>query len=235
MVGRAKPDIVKFYKLFFDSDVRSNYYPDTAMRVQFHSTIRTPEAKAIVRGGAGILLLMLCIPAARAASLPHPHRQPRQVVHIIERLEQMCQQAELTANTAVLDTMLSDDYLGIYGDGTLATKAETLDSFKDGTTRFSQIHSWDRKIRVFGSTAVVVSKAQVVGTHDGESLNGTYRYTRVYHRHNGAWKIVSFEASAIHPHKPGHGEGTETGTDAGTAPVAGHSRNVASASAAAMG
>ncbi|MGO8717949.1 MAG: nuclear transport factor 2 family protein [Acidobacteriaceae bacterium] len=188
-----------------------------------------------MRGSVGMLVLLLCVPAARAATLPHPHRQPRQVVHIIEKLEQMWQQAELTADTAVLDTMLSDDYLGIYGDGTLATKAETIDSFKDGSTRFSQIHTWDRKIRVFGSTAVVVSKAQVVGTHDGESLNGTYRYTRVYHRHNGVWKIVSFEASATHPHKSGHGEGTETGTDTGTAPAAGHSRNAASASVATMG
>lgn len=205
------------------------------MRAQFHSTIRTSEAKAIARGGTGILLLLLCIPSARAASLPHPHRQPRRIVHIIEKLEQMWQQAELTANTAVLDTMLSDDYLGIYGDGTLATKAETIDSFKNGSTRFSQIHTWDRKIRVFGSTAVVVSKAQVVGTHDGESLNGLYRYTRVYHRHNGVWKIVSFEASVTRPHKSGHSDHSETGADNSAAPAAGHSRNAAPASAAAMG
>lgn len=162
----------------------------------------------MVRGG--VLLLMLCIPTARAASLPHPHRQPRQVVHIIEKLEQMWKQAQLTANTATMATMLSDNYLGIYADGTLATKAETIDSFKNGTTRFSQIRTWDRKIRVFGNTAVVVSKAQVVGTHDGESLSGLYRYTRVYHRHNGVWKIVSFEASASHERKPGHGNGSKT-------------------------
>jgi ketosteroid isomerase-like protein len=113
----------------------------------------------------------------------------------------MWQQAELTANTSTMATMLSEDYLGIYGDGTLATKAETIDSFKKGTTKFSHIHTWDRKIRVFGSTAVVVSKAQVSGEHDGESLSGYYRYTRVYHRHNGVWQIVSFEASASRPPK----------------------------------
>jgi ketosteroid isomerase-like protein len=174
------------------------------MRAQCHSTIRPSEAKGIARNSIGILLLLLWLPAANATSLPHPHPQPRQIVRIIEKLEGMWQQAELTANTTTMATMLSEDYLGIYGDGTLATKAETIDSFKKGTTKFSQIHTWDRKIRVFGSTAVVVSKAQVTGEHDGESLSGFYRYTRVYHRHNGIWQIVSFEASASHPPKQGH-------------------------------
>jgi ketosteroid isomerase-like protein len=114
--------------------------------------------------------------------------------------------------------MLSEDYLGIYGDGTLATKAETIASFKRGTTKFSHIHTWDRKIRVYGSTAVVVSKAQVTGEHDGESLNGYYRYTRVYHRHDGVWRIVSFEASAIRPPKQDAAQGTESAP--ATAPVA---------------
>jgi ketosteroid isomerase-like protein len=173
------------------------------MRAQCHSTIRSSEAQGVARGSVGILLLLLCFPAANATSIPHPHPQPRQVVRIIEKLEQMWQQAEITANTATMATMLSEDYLGIYGDGTLATKAETIDSFKKGTTKFSHIHTWDRKIRVFGSTAVVVSKAQVTGVHDGESLSGSYRYTRVYHRHNGVWQIVSFEASASHPPKQG--------------------------------
>ncbi|MES2222576.1 MAG: nuclear transport factor 2 family protein [Acidobacteriota bacterium] len=168
------------------------------MRAQRHSPIRVSEAYGVARGSLGIVLLLLWLPAVHAKSIPHPHPQPRQVVHIIEKLEQMWQQAELTGNTATMTTMLAEDYLGIYGDGTLATKAETIDSFKKGRTKFSHIHTWDRKIRVFGSTAVVVSKAQVAGEHDGESLNGDYRYTRVYHRRNRVWQIVSFEASASH-------------------------------------
>jgi ketosteroid isomerase-like protein len=189
------------------------------MLAQCHSTIRPSEAQSLARGSVGILLLLFWLPAANATSIPHPHPQPRQIVHIIEKLESMWQQAELTANTATMATMLSEDYLGIYGDGTLATKGETIDSFKKGTTKFSHIHTWDRKIRVFGSTAVVVSKAQVTGEHDGESLSGYYRYTRVYHRHNGVWQIVSFEASASHPPKQGQIAAPGTESAPTTAPV----------------
>ena len=100
--------------------------------------------------------------------------------------------------------MLSDDYLGIYGDGTLATKAETLTGVQKGAAHFTQIDTSDQKIRVFGTTAVVVSKAEVAGTNDGEDISGRYRYTRVYHRSNGVWKIVSFEASTLHEHRHSH-------------------------------
>jgi ketosteroid isomerase-like protein len=192
------------------------------MRAQPYSTIRISEAKEIARGSVGILLLLLWLPLASATSIPHPHPQPRQIVHTIEKLESMWQQAELTANTATMATMLSEDYLGIDPDGTLATKAETIESFKKGTTKFTHIHTWDRKIRVFGSTAVVVSKAQVSGEKDSESLNGSYRYTRVYHHKNGVWQIVSFEASASHPPKqePDTTPGTESAPAApATAPA----------------
>ena len=56
----------------------------------------------------------------------------------------------------------------------------------------------DRKIRFYGKTAVVTSKAEVTGVMEGNNANGNYRYTRVYVRDpRGGWKIVSFEASRI--------------------------------------
>ena len=63
----------------------------------------------------------------------------------------------------------------------------------------------DRKVRFYGSTAVVTSLAEIqASTPDGQ-VSGNYRYTRVYVRDpQGAWKIVSFEANRVRepgPHK----------------------------------
>lgn len=179
------------------------------MRVQFWPPRRTALASQAMGRVFCLLLVWAWIPYGAQASIPHPHHQPRQVVHIIERLERRWQQAELDANTAILASMLSDDYLGISANGTLSTKPETLESFKSGAIHFTAMNSSDRKIRVYGSTAVVVSRAQVSGTQDGEDISGHYRYTRVYHRTNGVWKIVSFEASRIHPKQSGHPKQTQ--------------------------
>ncbi len=170
------------------------------MQAQLRSPASIARQEATIRASFWIVFAILCVTHAGAKTIPHPHRQPKQVIRIIEQLEQQWQQAELHANTTVIANMLSDDYLGIYGDGTLATKAEMLAGLKNGSVRFTEIDTSDRKIRVYGTTAVVVSKAQVAGTVDGEDISGRYRYTRVYHRSNGAWKIVSFEASTLHEH-----------------------------------
>jgi ketosteroid isomerase-like protein len=174
------------------------------MRMQFRRSTASVAQQTAIQSGVWLLLLSLCTSTAGAKSIPRPHRQPRQIVHIIEKLEQQWRQAELDANTTVMARMLSDDYLGIYGDGTLATKAETLAGFKSGAAHFTRIDTSDQKIRVFGTTAVVTSKADVAGKNDGREISGRYRYTRVYHRRNGVWKIVSFEASTLHEHRRSH-------------------------------
>jgi ketosteroid isomerase-like protein len=153
---------------------------------------------------ACVCLLLGLLPAAQAKSIPRPHRQPRDVVHTIQRLEAQWRLAQLKGDIATMASMLSNEYLGIYSDGTLATKAETIGAVKAGTLRFTEMDVSDVKIRVFGTTVVVVSKARVEGTKDGEPIDGNYRYTRVYHRINGVWKIVSFEASTLRPHHHPH-------------------------------
>ncbi len=164
---------------------------------------RSRRAPAIL---ACVCVLLGFAPQVTAKSLPRPHRQPKNIVHTIQRLEAQWRLAQLKGDTATMANMLSSDYLGIYSDGTLATKNETIAAVKSGALHFTEMNVSDVKIRVFGTTVVVVSKAQVEGTKDGGPINGTYRYTRVYHRINGVWKIVSFEASSLrhhrHPHPP---------------------------------
>ena len=199
------PHPIFVQNLIFDSGARANYYPDTAMRAYFFSSRHFAIREKAIHTGVWIVLAMLSAPPAIAAPIPHPHHQPKQIVRIIERKERHLQQAEVEANTATIASMLSDDYLGIYADGTLATKPETIASFKSGATHFTTINTSDRKIRIFGSsTAVVVSKAVVIGKIGGEEVNGHYRYTRVYHRANGVWKVVSFEASALREKPKAH-------------------------------
>lgn len=145
------------------------------------------------------LLFSLVIAAPPAhAGLPHRH-QPKEVVEAISRLENKWINAELQVNVTVMGSMLSEDYLGITPDGTLQTKAQAIVAYKDGAMHFTRMESSDRKIRVYGSTVVVVSKVDVAGTRDGQDISGLYRYTRVYHSVGTTWQIVSFEASKISP------------------------------------
>jgi len=104
----------------------------------------------------------------------------------------------LKADIAALDSLLADDYMAITPNGTLQSKEQTLANMRSGATYFTSLQTSDRKVRFYGSTALVTSRADVTGTTPGGDASGSYRYTRVYVKDDqGEWKIVSFEASKI--------------------------------------
>ncbi len=106
-------------------------------------------------------------------------------------------QAVLTNDVPALSKMLADDYLGISPNGTLETKGDVLAARRAGHTEISELNLSDIKIRVYGNTAVVTSRAELVGHSGDRDVSGLFRYTRVYTNRNGQWKIVSFEASRV--------------------------------------
>ncbi len=146
---------------------------------------------------AGVMLFGCAGVNARALVMPFTRHESGNQHKEIEGLEQDWRQALLSSNIPALDHLLADDYLGVTANGTLETKADLLAMRRSGTMRFSELTLSDLKVRVYGDTAVVTSRAELSGTNGGTDISGHYRYTRVYNRRQGQWRIVSFEASRI--------------------------------------
>jgi ketosteroid isomerase-like protein len=144
---------------------------------------------------AALLFLAVCATALHAGI---PRSQKHENRHVIDQLEDAWRNAVLKADVATMDALLADDYIAITPSGTLQTKEQTLTNLRFGTTRFVRIELSDRKVRFYGTTALVTSRAEVTGSNAEGEISGSYRYTRVYvHDLRGSWKIVSFEASRI--------------------------------------
>jgi ketosteroid isomerase-like protein len=137
-----------------------------------------------------------CVFSQQAYALP---RHDNHAIHkVIEALEMEWRQAIIANDVGQMDHLLADDYIGISANGTVETKAQALAQRKAGTVKISQLDLTDLKVRVYGDTAVVTSQANLEGTNGQSNISGNYRYTRVYNRRLGQWKIVSFEASRMH-------------------------------------
>jgi len=125
--------------------------------------------------------------------------------HEIDRLEDAWRSALLTSDTKAMNALLADDYMAITPSGTLQTRDDTLENLRSGKVHFTLLDITDRKVRFYGSTAVVTSQANIQATTPDGPVTGHYWYTRVYARNaQGQWKIVSFEASRVRepgPHK----------------------------------
>jgi ketosteroid isomerase-like protein len=142
-----------------------------------------------------VLAVSACAPALHAGE---PRAQKHENRHEIERIEEAWRNAVLKANVAAMDTLLADDFMAITATGTLETKEKALANLRAGTVHFTSIDLSERKLRFYGTTALVTSRAEVSGTVANRDISGSYRYTHVYARDaQGTWKIVSFEASRI--------------------------------------
>lgn len=127
-----------------------------------------------------------------------PHAQKHESRREIDQLEEIWRNAVLKGNTAALDALLADDYMAITPNGTLQTKDQALANLRTNRTHLAALDISDRKVRFYGTTALVTSVAEVRGTAAEGDISGRYRYTRVYVRDvRGAWRVVSFEASRI--------------------------------------
>jgi ketosteroid isomerase-like protein len=170
------------------------------------ATIKTSKLIRSRTACALACLAALGAPALTAfATPPHapphgqmPKAQKHESRHEIDQLEDAWRDAVLNANATAMDSLLADDYMAITPNGSLQSKEQAIEILRSGKAHFTAIEISDHKVRFYGTTALVTSRADVSGTNDGVDFSGSYRYTRVYVRDaQGKWKIVSFEASRI--------------------------------------
>lgn len=182
-----KPVILRF---LFDAPLPRGLPSGTKMRRQPASAQDFITAAHVL---AAFVLVAVCHGAWAL-----PRHEKGEIHREIETLEHQWQQAIVTNNVSAMDHLLADDYIGITSNGTVETKQQAVDQSRAGTVRITRLDLTDTHVRVYGDTAVVTSLADLAGTNGTTDISGQYRYTRVYNRRLGQWKIVSFEASRMH-------------------------------------
>jgi ketosteroid isomerase-like protein len=178
-------------RIFFDAPREPGLASGTTMRRRPASAVLC--IKPVPQAVAVLIVLASCQPVWAV-----PHHEKSEIHKEIEALEQQWQQATVTNNIGEMNRLLADDYVGITSNGTVENKPQALAQRSAGTIRITKLELTDTRVRVYGDTAVVTSQALLEGTNGTSDISGQYRYTRVYNRRLGQWKIVSFEASRMH-------------------------------------
>lgn len=154
-------------------------------------------SRLLIRLSILLLVTVFAVPRANLHAQKNPHHEHKRLEREqIVSLEDEWRQAALADDVDTMDSLLSDDYLGITASGEVLTKAQQLDHMRDKKLLLTKLQTSQLKIKLIGHIAIVTSLAEVEGTSDGDALHGAFRYTRVYQRlANGAWKITSFEVT----------------------------------------
>lgn len=117
----------------------------------------------------------------------------------IVALEADLRAAQLAADVAALDRLISDDLLFTGPDGQLATKAQDLESHASGAVRFREHEPEELRIRRVGASVAVTSlRTRLTVEVSGTVHQGTFRYTRVWARdHDRKWRVVAGHVSQV--------------------------------------
>lgn len=118
----------------------------------------------------------------------------------ISTLNRAWADAVTKGDAASLDRLFADDMIVTSGSGVLRDKAgEIKDAAAAPDPDFSWTHPFtteDVRVRVYQDAAVVTGRARWGFKYKGQEVNQERRYTHLYVRQRGRWRIVAQHVSS---------------------------------------
>ena len=146
-----------------------------------------------------VVIYLLAAPLALGQGEKTGKAKGGNVEQQIEALSDQAIQAQLKGDTSALEKNYADDATIIHSDGTLSTKAQEIENLKSSALKYESIDVRDRKIKVYGNTAVVIALSSFKGTLSGKPFSGDVRSTRIFVKQDGNWKMVLFQVTRVAP------------------------------------
>jgi ketosteroid isomerase-like protein len=123
----------------------------------------------------------------------------KSVGQAIRQIDHERVQAQIGADAAALNRIYADDFIGIGPSGTVRTKAQVIADFTSGDLKFQSITTDDVRVRVYGNTAVETGRSTMIGQDRGKAVPRDNRFTRVWIKQLGRWRLVSNHYSSLIP------------------------------------
>lgn len=105
--------------------------------------------------------------------------------------------AMLQNDLTALEALLADDLTYTHSSSKVESKAEFLESLRSGKLRYLAAERSDLAVRVYGDTAVVTGRAEMKVSSPGGELTLPVRFTEVWVRSGGAWKLTAWQSTRI--------------------------------------
>jgi ketosteroid isomerase-like protein len=103
----------------------------------------------------------------------------------------------IAADVAGLGAMMTDDLTYMHSSANLESKAEFLEGLRSGKYKYKAMTFEDRKVRFYGDVAVVSGLTRVQVTSGGRDLDIKLRFTELYAKQQGAWKMALWQSTRV--------------------------------------
>ena len=100
-------------------------------------------------------------------------------------------QALINSDLKALEGTLHDDVIYNHPSGEVWTKKMDVEAFKAANPVIERIDCIDRKIEVFGDTAIVSTVIYLKGVFGNHQIEGKSRFLRTWKKFEDGWKIIA--------------------------------------------
>ena len=98
-----------------------------------------------------------------------------------------------------LEEHCADHMLVIDPLGRVHNKKQYFEHLEKCGAKISELNESDVKARMFGNTGVVTGLLTLKAMVGSNDISGEYRWTRVYHKKGGDWKVVTEQHTYVLP------------------------------------
>jgi ketosteroid isomerase-like protein len=113
-------------------------------------------------------------------------------------VEQELADAIVKGNISAFENNLADTFFFSAPDGTTHSKEQFLSDLKSGAFKMESTINEGMNIQIYGDTAAVVTYISTdKGKYKDNDISGKYRWTNLFIKQNGGWKLVSTQGTPI--------------------------------------
>jgi len=144
--------------------------------------------------------LCLVIVLAVAAETAQPASQQRPVQsdqEVLVDLEQRWNMAFYKRDAAFIATILADEFVATYDDGTRGDKAKELALASNFAQQVESAVQDEFTVKEYGDTALVRFTLHLVGVRQGRRAETVLRYTDIWIVRDGRWQCVSSHSTRV--------------------------------------
>src|SRR4029453_10872681 len=130
---------------------------------------------------------------------PHPVRAQdvKSDQEVLIELERKWDAPFPTHDAAFIDTVLADEFIATYGDGSRGDKAKELAIAREFDQQVDSSRLHDFIVKVYRDTAVVWFTQHLVGPVEGKPTAGQYQYIDVWVIRDGRWQAVASQSTRL--------------------------------------
>ena len=115
----------------------------------------------------------------------------------VRALDKQQREAALRGESTFEEQYTAGEYISINPAGVLSTREQILTRMKSGDVKLDIIDVDQEGVHVYDDVVVITGREHVRGSYKGQIFDNTARYSRVWKRQNGAWKLLLFQETPI--------------------------------------